>query len=330
MKAAVYHGPRDIRVEQVERPGPGEHDVLVRVKACGICGSDLHMYRLGMFEVLGRRIDEHRRIMGHELSGEIVELGEKVSGFSVGDRITGLGHGGFAEYVPVRVTERSPHILPESVTFEEGATLEPLATSLHGVSLGKPAAGETVVVLGAGIIGLGCIQAIRASVDCRIIAVDASERRLDMAKNLGADAAVNLSETDPVEAVIELTGGARPVERFGVRGGDADLVIDCAGAPSSPDQGLLMLKQQFGRLVLVALFERPVDMDFNQVVRKHVAVYGSWTWTGDDYRRAIALVESGKVQRGPLISHVLDLEDAPEAFAVQDRPDTAIKVMLKP
>ena len=330
MKAAVYHGPRDIRVEQVERPGPGEHDVLVRVRACGICGSDLHMYRLGMFEVLGRRIDEHRRIMGHELSGEIVEVGEKVSGFSVGDRITGLGHGGFAEYVPVRVTERSPHILPESVTFEEGATLEPLATSLHGVSLGKPAAGETVVVLGAGIIGLGCIQAIRASVDCRIIAVDASERRLNMAKNLGADAAVNLTETDPVEAVIDLTGGARPVERFGVRGGNADLVIDCAGAPSSPDQGLLMLKQQFGRLVLVALFECPVDMDFNQVVRKHVAVYGSWTWTGDDYRRAIALVESGKVQRGPLISHVLDLEDAPEAFAVQDRPDAAIKVMLKP
>ncbi len=330
MKAAVYHGPRDIRVEQVERPGPGAHDVLVRVRACGICGSDLHMYRLGMFEVLGRRIDEHRRIMGHELSGEIVEVGEKVSGFSVGDRITGLGHGGFAEYVPVRVTERSPHILPESVTFEEGATLEPLATSLHGVSLGKPAAGETVVVLGAGIIGLGCIQAIRASVDCRIIAVDASERRLNMAKNLGADAAVNLTETDPVEAVIELTGGARPVERFGVRGGDADLVIDCAGAPSSPDQGLLMLKQQYGRLVLVALFERPVDMDFNQVVRKHVVLYGSWTWTGDDYRRAITLVESGKVRRGPLISHVLDLDEAPEAFAVQDRPDAAIKVVLKP
>ena len=330
MKAAVYHGPRDIRVEQVERPRPGEHDVLVRVRACGICGSDLHMYRLGMFEVLGRRIDDKRRIMGHELSGEIVEVGEKVSGFSVGDRITGLGHGGFAEYVPVRVTERSPHLLPESVSFEEGATLEPLATSLHGVSLGRPAAGETVIVLGAGIIGLGCVQAIRASFDCRVIAVDSSERRLDMARRLGADAAVNLSETDPVEAVIELTGGARPVERFGVRGGNADLVIDCAGAPSSPNQGLLMLKQEYGRLVFVALFESPADLDFNQVVRKHVEIYGSWTWTGDDYRRAVALVESGEVQRRPLISHVIDLDDAPKAFAVQDRPDAAIKVVLKP
>ncbi len=330
MKAAVYHGPRDIRVEQVERPVTGDDEVLVRVRACGICGSDLHMYRLGMFEVLGRPIDEDRRIMGHELSGEIVEVGEKVSGFRVGDRITGLGHGGFAEYVAVPVTKRSPHILPKPISFDDGATLEPLATSLHGVSLGRPVPGETVVVLGAGIIGLGCVQAIRATVDCRIIAVDVSERRLNMAKRLGADAIVNLSETDSVEAVIELTGGAKPVEPFGVRGGNADLVIDCAGAPSSPNQGLLMLKQKYGRLVLVALFERPVDMDFNQVVRKHVAIYGSWTWTGDDYRRAIELVESGKVQRRPLISHALDLDDAPEGFAIQDQPGAAIKVVLKP
>ena len=97
MKAAVYHGPCDIRVEQVERPEIGDHDVLVRVKACGICGSDLHMYRLGMFGVLGRPIDEQRRIMGHELSGEIVQVGGQVSGFNVGDRITGVGQGGFAE-----------------------------------------------------------------------------------------------------------------------------------------------------------------------------------------------------------------------------------------
>ena len=330
MKAAVYHGPRDIRVEQVERPVTGDDEVLVRVRACGICGSDLHMYRLGMFEVLGRPIDDKRRIMGHELSGEIVEVGEKISGFRVGDRITGLGHGGFAEYVAVPVTKRSPHILPEPISFDDGATLEPLATSLHGVSLGRPAAGETVVVLGAGIIGLGCVQAIRATVDCHVIAVDVSERRLNMAKRLGADAIVNLSETDSVEAVIELTGGAKPVEPFGVRGGNADLVIDCAGAPSSPNQGLLMLKQKYGRLVLVALFERPADLDFNQVVRKHVDIYGSWTWTGDDYRRAIELVESGKVRRRPLISHALDLDDAPEGFAIQDQPGAAIKVVLKP
>ncbi len=125
MKAAVYHGPRDIRVEEVSRPGIGEHEVLVKVHACGICGSDLHMYRLGMFEMLGRPIDDKRRIMGHELSGEVVEVGAAVATFRVGDRITGVGQGGFAEFVVLPVTDRSPHILPDHVNFEDGATLGP-------------------------------------------------------------------------------------------------------------------------------------------------------------------------------------------------------------
>ena len=329
MQAAVYHGPRDIRVEDVTTPSITADEVLVRVEACGICGSDLHLYRLGMFEALGRPIDSGR-IMGHELSGEVVEVGANISGFRVGDRITGVGSGGFAEYVPVPITERSPHVLPEHVSFDVGATLEPLATSLHGVGLAQPVAGETVVILGAGIIGLGCVQAIQAMVDCRIIVVDASAKRLAMAQQFGAHATVNVRDGDPVEAVIELTGGAKPIERFGVRGGNADVVIDCAGAQLSPNQGLTMLKQNHGRLVLVALFERQPELDFNQVVRKHVTIHGSWTWTGDDYRQAIALVESGRVDRTPLISHTYALAEAPQAFAVQDQPDAAIKVMLKP
>ena len=330
MKAAVYHGPRDIRVEEVSKPEIAEDEVLVRVQACGICGSDLHMYRLGMFEeALGRPI-ENGRIMGHELGGEIVEVGQKVDRFHVGDRITAVGRGGFAEFVPVTISDRSPHRLPDNVSFEEGATLEPLATSLHAVGLAQPAAGETVVVLGVGIIGLGCVQAIRATVDCRIIAVDASARRLEMAQQLGADATVNLTETDPVEAVIELTGGAKPVERFGARGGNADAVIDAAGAKASPNQGLTMLKQLHGRLVFVALFEHQSELDFNQVVRKHVTIRGSWGWTGDDYREAVALVGNGRIDRKPLISHTLPLSEAPEAFAIQDRPDAGIKVLLKP
>jgi 2-desacetyl-2-hydroxyethyl bacteriochlorophyllide A dehydrogenase len=329
MKAAVYHGPRDIRVEDVSPPNIAFDEVLVRVQACGICGSDLHMYRLGMFEVLGRPI-ENGRIMGHELSGELVQLGRSVEGFRVGDRITCVGRGGFAEYAAVSVSERSPHKLPDNISFEEGATLEPLATSLHAVGLAQPARDETIVVLGVGIIGLGCVQAIRATVDCRIIAVDASAKRLQMAQQLGADATVNLTEAEPVEAVIQLTGGARPVEAFGARGGNADVVIDAAGASASPNQGLTMLKQLYGRMVFVALFEGQPELDFNQVVRKHVTLQGSWAWTGDDYRQAIALVENGRVDRKPLISHALPLDKAPEAFAIQDRPDAAIKVLLKP
>jgi 2-desacetyl-2-hydroxyethyl bacteriochlorophyllide A dehydrogenase len=329
MKAALYHAPRDIRVEDVPVPSIAADELLVRIKACGICGSDLHMYRLGMFEALGRPVD-NGRIMGHELSGEVVAVGSEVAGFRVGDRIAGVGVGGFAEYTPLQVSERSPHLLPANLSFEEGATLEPLATSLHGVGLARPVAGETAVILGAGIIGLGCVQVIRATVSCRIIVVDASAKRLDMATQLGADATVNLMHSDPVDAVIGLTGGPQPLQRFGVRGGNADVVIDCAGAKLSPNQGLYMLKQADGRLVLVALFEQQPELDFNQIVRKQVTIHGSWGWTGDDYRRAIELVQSGRVDRKPLISHEYTLDDAPLAFATQAQPDAAVKVLLKP
>lgn len=330
MKAAVYHGPRDIRVEEVSTPNIADHDILLQVRACGICGSDLHMYRLGMFDEALATPIENGRIMGHELSGEIAAVGQGVEGFSVGDRVTSAAMGGFAEYATLSLKHRRPHLLPDNVGFEEGAMMEPFATSLHGVRLAQPATGETVVVLGVGIIGLGCVQALKATADCRIIAVDASEKRLEMARHLGADNIVNLTETDPVEAVIELTGGAKPVERFGVRGGNADVIIDCAGAKASPNQGLLMLKQMYGRMVFVALFERAAELDFNQVVRKHVTIEGSWTWADDDYRQAIALVESGRVDRKPLISHAFPLTEAPEAFAIQDQPDAAIKVVLEP
>jgi 2-desacetyl-2-hydroxyethyl bacteriochlorophyllide A dehydrogenase len=329
MKAALYHAPRDIRVEDVPVPSIAADELLVRIKACGICGSDLHMYRLGMFEALGRPVD-NGRIMGHELSGEVVAVGSEVAGFRVGDRIAGVGVGGFAEYTPLQVSERSPHLLPANLSFEEGATLEPLATSLHGVGLARPVAGETAVILGAGIIGLGCVQVIRATVSCRIIVVDASAKRLDMATQLGADATVNLMHSDPVDAVIGLTGGPQPLQRFGVRGGNADVVIDCAGAKLSPNQGLYMLKQADGRLVLVALFEQQPELDFNQIVRKQVTIHGSWGWTGDDYRRAIELVQSGRIDRKPLISHEYTLDDAPLAFATQAQPDAAVKVLLKP
>ena len=330
MKAAVYCGPRDIQVKDMQKPDVKANEILVKVHACGICGSDLHAYRIGLFEeYLGRPVDEGL-IMGHELSGEVVEVGSEVEKFQVGDRITGGGLGGFAEFLPIVVDAKRPHLLPESISFEEGAMMEPLATSVHAVGLAKPTDGETVVVLGVGIIGLGCIQVIRATAGGRIIAVDASAKRLEMAQQLGADEVVNLTEVDPLETVIEYTGGERPVEKFGVRGANADVVIDSAGAKASLNTGLNMLKQQNGRLVPVALFENQPEIDVNQLVRKQVTLQGSWAWTTEDYLRGIELVKSGKIDRKPLISHAFSLDEAPEAFATQARPDAAIKTLLKP
>jgi threonine dehydrogenase-like Zn-dependent dehydrogenase len=139
---------------------------------------------------------------------------------------------------------------------------------------------------------------------------------------------VNLTQGDPLEAVIDLTGGPRSIGRFEIKGGYADVVIDCAGAKLSPNQELYMLKPADGRLVLVALFEQQPELDFNQVVRKQISIHDSWAWTGDDFRQAISLVQSGHVDRKPLISHQYHLAEAPHAVAIQAQPDAAVKVLI--
>ena len=330
MKAAVYYGPRDIRIEDVPTPVPGPNDLLVAVKACGICGSDLHTYRYGIFEDLGREIEgQDGRLMGHEFSGVVTEVGSGVSGVKVGDRLAGLGRGAYAEYVLVEVAERSYHPLPDHVGFEEAATFEPFGTSLHGVGLAAPKTGETVVIMGAGIIGLGAVQAIRATTsDVRVIVVDGTPTRLEMARQVGADEVIDFKQGDPVEQMYALVG-EQEIPRLGYRGGNVDAVIDCAGAVNSSQQGLQMLKQENGRLVLVALFEHDGPLDRNMIVRKHVQLLGSWGSTAADLRHALELIGSGKVDRRILVSHEFALDQAAEAFAVQEKGQ-AIKVVVKP
>jgi len=184
-------------------------------------------------------------------------------------------------------------------------------------------------VLGAGIIGLGALQAIRATTSgVRIISVDGTSTRLDMARSLGADHVIDFTQGDPVEQVLALVG-EQEVPRLGFRGGNVDAVIDCAGAVNSSQQGLQMLKQENGRLVLVALFEHPGPLDRNIIVRKHVQLLGSWAWTAADFKLALDLVTRGVVDRRPLISHEFALHEADQAFAVQEQGQ-AIKVLVKP
>ncbi|MCC7368032.1 MAG: zinc-binding dehydrogenase [Chloroflexi bacterium] len=330
MKAAIYYGPRDIRVEDIPRPTPGPNEVLVAVKACGICGSDLHTYRYGIFEDLGVELSgRDGRVMGHEFAGEVAELGPGVTSLKVGDRIGGIGRGAYSEYAIVEVGARSVHPLPDAVSFEEAATFEPFATSLHGVGLAALQPGETVVVLGAGIIGLGAVQAIRATTTgVRVIAVDGAAPRLAMARQMGADDVVDFTHGNPVDQVLALVG-EQEIPRLGYPGGNVDAVIDCAGAVNSSQQGLQMLKQENGRLVLVALFEHDGPLDRNMIVRKHVRLLGSWAWTTEDIQHAAALVRSGKVDRRPLVSHTFPLDQAAEAFVLQEKGQ-AIKVVITP
>jgi len=335
MKAAVFHGPRDIRFAQVPRPELDEGEVLLRVRACGICGSDLHTYRHGMFLGLGREVNGGR-ILGHEFSGEVVEIRGEVAGVEVGDRVVTVGIGANAEYHKVSAQMASTLMvpIPDHVSFEEAATTEPLATSLHAAHLADPKDGETLVIMGAGIIGLGVLQSVRALSDAKTIVVDVSERRLAMASRLGADLTVNAARESAVKRILEI-GGSGELTVLEAPLGAVETVFDCAGAnrdasgPSVLEQALAMVKQN-GKVIVVAAFEKPVEIDCNVIMRKGIHLIGSWAWSPEELVQAMELLASDKVDRRPLITHEFPLEQASEAYETQLRADEAVKVLLKP
>lgn len=334
MKAAVFHGPRDIRFEDVPRPVLNEGEALMRIRACGICGSDLHTYREGLFLQLGLPL-EQGRILGHEFSGEIVEVCGEMPDVQVGGRYTTVSVGGNAEFLRITPQIASRMIpIPDHLSFEEAATTEPLATSLHAVELADPKDDQVVVVMGAGIIGLGVLQCIRARSSARVIVVDLSERRLQLARELGAHLTINASEEDAVARLKALHGDSA-LSLLDTAESGIDTVFDCAGA-TARFQGTTVLEQaislvrQNGKVVVVAVFERKIELDVNAVVRKGVQLLGSWAWTPADFVQAMALISSGKIDRKPLITHRFALEEASQAYETQMQANEAVKVVLTP
>ena len=334
MKAAVFHGPRDIRFEDVPRPVLNEGEALMRIRACGICGSDLHTYREGLFLQLGLPL-EQGRILGHEFSGEIVEVCGEMPDVQVGGRYTTVSVGGNAEFLRITPQIASRMIpIPDHLSFEEAATTEPLATSLHAVELADPKDDQVVVVMGAGIIGLGVLQCIRARSSARVIVVDLSERRLQLARELGAHLTINASEEDAVARLKALHGDSA-LSLLDTAESGIDTVFDCAGA-TARFQGTTVLEQaislvrQNGKVVVVAVFERKIELDVNAVVRKGVQLLGSWAWTPADFVQSMALISSGKIDRKPLITHRFSLEQASQAYETQMQANEAVKVVLTP
>jgi threonine dehydrogenase-like Zn-dependent dehydrogenase len=338
MKAAIYHEPMKITTEDVPAPRIGDADILVRVRACGICGSDLHMYRLGVFsEVLCRR-SEGGMIPGHEFAGEVAEVGREVEGIRVGDRVMALTFGGMAEYVPV-----SPALLglnvykvPEEVGWVEAATTEPLGNSLHAAQLGAPADGQNLLVFGAGIIGLGIVQAVRVSglKPNRVIVVDVSDKRLAMARELGADEVIHAGREDAFQRARELTGEVPVLMLQGaVQTPAVDVIYDCVGyireRPEPPViQQALRIARENGRVVVHGVFEAPLTLDLMPMVVKHVQVFGSYGFLPDEAVRALELMRDKKVDRMKLVSHQYPIEQAGEAFETQCRVDRSIKVVV--
>ena len=334
MKAAVYYGPEDIRCEEVPDFEMAEGDALLRVKACGICGSDLHTYKHGLFEDLGIHMG-NGRVMGHEFAGEVAEVKGENPNVKPGDRVFYISMGGNAEFinVPKDLTSLLKPI-PDNISFEEAATIEPLATSLHAVNLATPSDEEIHVVIGTGIIGLGIIQLLKATTKVKIIAVDISDKRLELARQVGAEVTINAAKESTVDKIMALHGKTE-ITFMPVDSGTIDTIYDCAGLPKSFEgmtvlEQALVLAKENGKVVLVAVYEKAASIEHNMIVRKGLSVLGSWAWNMEELAESHQLICSGKIDRNPLISHRYPLEQAKEAYDTQFKAKEAIKVMIMP
>lgn len=339
MRAAVFHGARDVRTVEVPKPAIKANQILVRVKACGICGSDLHMYKLGLFSEMLCQETPGGGIPGHEFAGEVAEVGSLVEGVEVGERVAAFAMGGMAEYVPVTVIPGfNVQPIPDEISDDEAATLEPLANSLHAALKGNPSRDENAVVFGAGIIGLGIVQCLRAlEVDLeKLVVVDVSDRRLGVARDLGADATINAAREAPDGRLRELLGTAPMRFAPGLSTPAVDIVYDCVGyvrdrpEPQVIEQALALVKPGTGRIVVHGVFEAEVTLNLMPMVGKEVSILGSYGFQPPEVGQSIELMRTRKVGREGLISHRFPLDRAREAFETACAVEESVKVLLKP
>lgn len=343
MKALTLTAYNQFEYGDAPDPEIGENEVLIAVKACGICGSDIH----GMDGSSGRRIPPI--IMGHEAAGEITAVGAAVTGWSSGDRVTfdstvycgkcescrsgrmnlcpernvlGVScgeyrrHGAFAEFVKV-----PQHILcriPESVSYEHAAFAEPVSIALHGVNRLPLKPGDSAVVIGAGLIGLLVVQALKAKGAGIVIAVDLDEKRLALAKELGADAAL-LSSDEVPQQVREIVGNDD----------GADLALEVVGFGPTIRLAIDSVRKG-GSISCVGNLKAEVPFPLQAVVTRELSVYGSCASAGE-YAEAVEAVATGSIRVEPLISATVDLAEGGEWFHKLHRnEDGLLKVILKP
>jgi (R,R)-butanediol dehydrogenase / meso-butanediol dehydrogenase / diacetyl reductase len=332
VRVGVFRGVRLVEVEEAPDPVAGPDDVVLDVKACGICGSDLHTYLEGALVQPGQ-------VLGHEFSGEVAVVGEAVDGIAVGDRVTamplqpcgacrrcgegnrhlceraherGIGFGipgAFADRVrvPGATLGVNVHRLPDELDYEAGALVEPLGIAVHAVRRSGAAPGQSALVYGLGTIGLQVAQVLRAHGVDPVLGIDLSLLRRERAAELGIVA--------DVEPAVD-----RP---------ELDLVFECTGVPALIQRSLELVRPR-GTVVVVALFTHLATIDPMVLVHKEAAIVGSVMITPDEFREAIELLRSGAVAGGPLVTHRRPLADLPAAFALQCDKDATIKVMVNP
>lgn len=342
MKALVLEEYNRFVYKDVDKPVAIDDEVLVEIKAVGICGSDVH----GMDGRTGRRIPPI--IMGHEASGVIAEMGKKVTGWTVGDRVTfdstiyklddwytRKGHynlsdnrmvlgvsckefrrdGAFAQFVAI-----PGHILyriPDNVTFEQAAMVEPVAVALHSINLSGAGINDTAVVFGSGMIGLFIIQLLNQA-GCNVIAVDIQQEKLEMAKMAGAAWAFH-AETDDVPTEIRKLTHNR----------GADLAFEAVGITQTIRSAIESLRKG-AKLILVGNLSPTVEIPLQKVVTQEIAVKGSCAINGE-YPAVLDLISKGKISVDSMISAVVPLAEGAEYFdRLYKKEPGLLKVILKP
>jgi len=357
MKAVILKKPYELELAQVPVPKPKPNEVLIKVGACGICGSDVRYYMgenpwalhtLGVEEPMPSNV-----ILGHEVSGEIVEVGNPQESYRIGERVgiiafntcglcyycrhglhnlcqetLHIGHdgrwkdveyvpGGYAEYMPI--WSDKAHTIPDEISFVEATQLDGLAVAVHATNRAKVRPGDSVLVIGSGAIGLMLLQVAKAYGATKVIATDIREKPLEVASRLGADDVINTSKEDLVNNVLKSTNNL-----------GANVVFDTVGMAETFTQGLRCLARA-GRYVLLAVTREKVEVELTAFAGERI-ITTSANNLFPEYTTAVELMASGKVRVKPFITHIFKLDEVHEAFKVAMNKEEyeAIKVVLVP
>jgi threonine dehydrogenase-like Zn-dependent dehydrogenase len=233
-----------------------------------------------------------------------------------------------AEYVEIPKDRlKNLYKLPDNLAFTTAATLEPMCNPMHSYHLREPKDGETVAIFGAGMLGLGYLQIVKAYSDARTIIVDVSERRLDTARKIGVDIPINAREEDAVRKIKDITG-EHTVRYQEKTAGGCDVTVDCAGLALTFNQSLELLKPEGGTAVIAAVYEEFVTVDPNMVMFKYMNLFGSMGYFPSETEEALSLIADGRVNRDLLISHKMPLSEVAEGFALQANPAESMKVII--
>jgi len=340
MKVAMYYNNDNVRLEEMPKPEVSSDEILIKIEASGICGSDvMYWYRRHKVPL----------VLGHEIAGAIVQVGKDVKRYKIGQRVSASHHvpcgechyclndhtsvcetlrktnfhpGGFAEFVrlPGINVEKGVYVIPDNVSYDEATFTEPLACVLRGQRLAKMSQGKSVLVMGSGISGLLHIQMAKLNKAAKIIATDINDFRLKAAKNLGADEIINAKDFSP-ERLLKVNNSRL-----------VDLVILCTGAKTAIEQALESVDRGGAVLFFAATDEGvKISLDVNKVFwRNEITLLSSYAANPEEHIEALQLISSNKINVKDMITHSFALADTHKGFKLVAEAKNSIKVIIHP